>query len=455
MRKVSTFTSVILLFAMTVTFVPCVYGQVLENANEPLGKISRNYTTEQTLSVHQIENERNQTPEWVSNAVKVSLEKLRKKTPENSFVGLNDYSSELALRSAEQDNLGMTHLRLDQIKEGVPVFGGQITIHINVEQNIRVLGRVFKDAETVETQPSINLLQAIEFAKMHLGYNGDFAKNPTAKLVILPHQIFTNETGATLTYLVELLVEDGTEKTARHFYFVDAKNGNIVWHYDNLQKQYGVTVGTGYSFYSGTVNFYTYRPFTVFYLQDNFKCPGCLPNPGPNPSYTMDMRNQTSVGSGYFFIDQNNIWGSTPAEYYQKAGVDAHFGMSRTWDYFYNVHGRYGIDGNGFQLIMRVHYDVNYINAFWNGNSANFGDGDGVNATPLVSVDTVAHEITHGLTEKTAGLIYAGESGGSNESFSDIFGTAVEFYTGINPDYKLGEDWFTPSTPSDALRYMG
>lgn len=72
----------------------------------------------------------------------------------------------------------------------------------------------------------------------------------------------------------------------------------------------------------------------------------------------------------------------------------------------------------------------------------------------MVSIDTVAHEITHGLTQVTAGLIYANESGGANESFSDIFGTAVEFYTNINPDYFQGEDWFTPSTPGDALRYM-
>jgi len=58
------------------------------------------------------------------------------------------------------------------------------------------------------------------------------------------------------------------------------------------------------------------------------------------------------------------------------------------------------------------------------------------------------------LTQQTANLIYANESGGANESFSDIFGTAVEFYTGIDPEYKIGEDWITPSTPNDALRYM-
>lgn len=370
--------------------------------------------------------------------------------------GLADVNSKLALRSAELDNIGITHLRLEQVNKSVPIFGGQLTTHVDNLGNVTVLGRTFSEAESVETTPKLSEAEAIKTAESALGYAGDFAKPPTAKLVILPDWIINQRnknSTASLTYLIELLIED-PKNSARHFYFVDAKNGNIVWHYDNMQHQYGPTVGTGYSLYSGTVNFMTYRLYNPYYLQDNYKCPGCLPYPGQNPSYTMDMRNQTNVGNGYFFIDADNLWGNGSSEYYEKAGVDAHFGMSKTWDYFYNVHGRYGIDGNGFQLIMRVHYDTAYNNAQWTGTDVQFGDGDGSTFSPLVAIDVVGHEITHGLTEKTAGLLYTNESGGANESFSDIFGTAVEFYTNINPDYYIGEDCFTPSIPSDALRYM-
>jgi len=102
----------------------------------------------------------------------------------------------------------------------------------------------------------------------------------------------------------------------------------------------------------------------------------------------------------------------------------------------------------------RVHFGSSVNNAYWNGDSVIYGDGDGSLYGPLVSLDVVGHEITHGLTEKTANLVYANESGAANESFSDIFGTAVEFYVGINPDYLHGEDYFTPGTAGDATRSM-
>jgi Zn-dependent metalloprotease len=456
-NKISHFLILVLAVIVTLSSAPCIYGQQINNdlPNHPT-KIVKKYHPENLQPISKLKNSLSNENAWVEQAINRSMAYLKVNELDKTQ-GLSDVNSKLALRSAELDNIGITHLRLEQINNNVPVFGGQLTTHVDNQGETTGLGRTFSEAELIETTPKLSEAEAIETAKSSLDYKGEFAKPPTASLVILPKWIVDQKSEtkfAKLTYLVELLIEGDAKNTARHFYFVDAKNGNIVWHYDNMQSQYGPTVGTGYSLYSGTVSFNTYRPFTVYYLQDNYKCPGCLPYPGQNPSYTMDMRNQTNIGNGNFFVDADNFWGDGPSGNYIKVAVDAHFGMSKTWDYFYNVHGRYGIDGNGFQLIMRVHYDVNYTNAFWNGNSANFGDGDGFNATSLVSVDTVAHEITHGLTEKTAGLIYVNESGGINESFSDIFGTSVEFYTNINPDYLVGEDWFTPSVPGDALRYM-
>ena len=73
-----------------------------------------------------------------------------------------------------------------------------------------------------------------------------------------------------------------------------------------------------------------------------------------------------------------------------------------------------------------------------------YGDGDGADFGPLVSLDVAGHEMSHGVTEKTAGLTYSGESGGLNEATSDIFGTMVEFYAN-NPndpgDYYIGEQF--------------
>ena len=108
------------------------------------------------------------------------------------------------------------------------------------------------------------------------------------------------------------------------------------------------------------------------------------------------------------------------------------------------MHGRNGIFGNGTGSYNRVHYGKNYANAFWDGTKMTYGDGDGVNFGPLTSLDVAGHEMSHGVTENTAGLTYSGESGGLNEATSDIFGTAVEFYAGNGNDpgdYLIGEEF--------------
>jgi thermolysin len=86
-----------------------------------------------------------------------------------------------------------------------------------------------------------------------------------------------------------------------------------------------------------------------------------------------------------------------------------------------------------------------------------YGDGDGVSFSPLVTLDICGHEMTHGITSRTANLTYANESGALNESWSDVFGAMVELYaegTETTQTWWIGEDANTPSTAGDALRYM-
>ena len=85
-----------------------------------------------------------------------------------------------------------------------------------------------------------------------------------------------------------------------------------------------------------------------------------------------------------------------------------------------------------------VHVDQNLNNAFWTHNLIAFGDGN--NNNPLVELDVVAHELTHGVTQYEANLQYYYESGALNESFSDIFGKAVEFDTfGDSGNLAIGQ----------------
>src|SRR5581483_3532633 len=112
---------------------------------------------------------------------------------------------------------------------------------------------------------------------------------------------------------------------------------------------------------------------------------------------------------------------------------------------------RNSFDDKGAIIKSSVHYDQGYNNAFWDGTQMVYGDGDGQVFRPLSGgVDVVGHELTHAVTERTAGLIYENESGAINESMSDVFGTLIEFYNNKNPDWAIGEDVYTPATPGDA-----
>jgi Zn-dependent metalloprotease len=93
---------------------------------------------------------------------------------------------------------------------------------------------------------------------------------------------------------------------------------------------------------------------------------------------------------------------------------DAHNYAIDTYDYYFTKFGRDSIDNRGMTLISRVNYNIRYNSAFWDGSQMTYGGGDGDTFIPLSQdLDIVAHEITHGVTERESGLIYKNESGES------------------------------------------
>ncbi|HEY0646203.1 MAG TPA: M4 family metallopeptidase, partial [Nocardioides sp.] len=171
-------------------------------------------------------------------------------------------------------------------------------------------------------------------------------------------------------------------------------------------------------------------------------------------TYTTDMKNAedsvfcqifgSGCATGTLITSTTTTFGNGLNSNRATAGADAQYGSNETWDYFQTVHGRNGIFNNGKGSYNRVHYGQNYVNAFWDGTKMTYGDGDGVNYGPLVSLDVAGHEMSHGVTENSANLTYSGESGGLNEATSDIFGTMVEFYAANanDPgDYLIGEEF--------------
>ena len=134
-------------------------------------------------------------------------------------------------------------------------------------------------------------------------------------------------------------------------------------------------------------------------------------------------------------------------------------GFGATRNFYKDVFDRNSINGHGMRLNGYVHYDSKYNNAFWDGQEMVFGDGDGVVFTDFTkSLDVIAHELTHGVTEFTANLKYHNQSGALNESISDVFGSLVKQWslgqTADAADWLIGAEVFTPDIEADALRSM-
>ena len=138
---------------------------------------------------------------------------------------------------------------------------------------------------------------------------------------------------------------------------------------------------------------------------------------------------------------------------------EAYDGLGATWDLLWTAYQRDSLDGKGLPLVATVHFDRGYDNAFWDGTQMVFGDGDGVYFDGFTScIDVIGHELTHGLTQYTAGLTYVAQSGALNESVSDVFGILVkqmhEQETAETSDWLIGEGLFTDRVKGVALRSM-
>jgi len=140
---------------------------------------------------------------------------------------------------------------------------------------------------------------------------------------------------------------------------------------------------------------------------------------------------------------------------------EAYDGAGATYDMYADLFERSSIDNRGMRLVSSVHFDKDYQNAFWEGKQMVYGDGDGeifARGSFTHCIDVIGHEITHGVTEYESRLIYQGQSGALNESFSDVMGIMLKQrvlkQTADNADWLIGEGMFTPKIHGVALRSM-
>jgi Zn-dependent metalloprotease len=351
------------------------------------------------------------------------------------------------------DAKGTEHVRFTRTYRGLPVIGGDFVLHSRNGQ-LKGVSQTLRTNARPGVVPQVSARRAIVEAGARFG--SSFTGVPTSRLVV-----YALGRAPVLAHEVIFAGMKSDQTPTNMHYFIDAHSGKVLNQWDDVQTAVpgpdgnttcagAVTkAGSGKSLSEGSVNFYTIKCGTRYQMKDLTRGGG----------YTTNMGMRTS-GMGAIFVDTDNKWGTGALSNSQTAAVDAHYGVSKTWDYYKNVHGRLGIDGEGTGARSRVHYGRNYFNAFWNDNCycMTFGDADsGASLNPFVALDVAGHEMSHGVTSRTADLVYSGESGGLNEANSDIFGTMVEFYTNNpndKPDYLIGEKLYAHNTGTQALRYM-
>ncbi|MGW7786953.1 M4 family metallopeptidase, partial [Streptomyces tricolor] len=366
---------------------------------------------------------------------------------ENAASALLTHASALGLTSRQDtsvrdvivDEDGTQHVRYDRTYRHLPVLGGDFVVHLAPDGGYRGADRATRQAIALPSvTPAVAGSRAAGLAVSALrgAVTGTTLQQVKAKPELVVDALHGSPRLAWRTDAVGL---DRLGNPVARTVLTDARTGAQIDAWDSIEA----ATGDGKSLYSGTVPVETTPSGPSYQLKD----------PTRGNTYTGDAQNKTDLcvlgiclsrAPATVFTDADNHWGSGTTADRASAAVDAQYGTDETWDYYKDVHGRSGIAGDGKGSYNRVHYGSNYNNAFWDDSCfcMTYGDGDGTTFGPLVSLDVAGHEMTHGVTAKTAALTYSGESGGLNEATSDILGTMVEWHAD-NPsdpgDYLIGE----------------
>lgn len=396
------------------------------------------------------------------------------------FVGSSEASSVKHIR-AEQDELGFTHHRYQQTIDGIPIEGTEYIYHIKKGKVESANGQWFTDEALSTLKPKahekISEQEALQKALHHINakiYKWELpdeeqylkleSDDPTATYFPKGEKVFTslnnekNTEGVRLAWKFSIYAQ---EPLSRRFIYIDAENGQVLSeinqiHNDCMEKTAPKSdlflapiaqdnwveqlthlpmlldvTGTATTGYSGIQTIKSTPSVGKYLLRESEDGLG-----RGKGIVTLNLANTVNLATATDFTSTTSNWTLAGLD---KYALDAHYGTEKVYDYYKTTFNRNSIDNAGFKLIGYVHYGTKVSNAYWDGSRMIYGDGFG---SPYTALDIVGHEITHGLTQKTAGLAYKGESGALNESFSDIFGTTIEFYaqpTAYAANWTLGE----------------
>ncbi|MEO0900133.1 MAG: M4 family metallopeptidase [Bacteroidota bacterium] len=370
-------------------------------------------------------------------------------------------NSDFEVSDLHEDHLGMQHVKMAQYYQGLPVYGGEVYVHVDGQDEITFTGRYQPSFELPSIQPQLTEEVAIQAALADVSQYGEIQDfNPTWQKILdytgpkVELIVFTDQSVLTRHRLAyHITVRPNV--VGRYEYFVDANTGDILSHFDHT-CHVGPTVGTALDLNNVSRSLGVFEDTDgTFYMLDAgvpmfTGSTNAFPADGSGFILTADMNNTPITNPSYFYLTANN------ANSWSKNAVSAHYNARVSYDYFRTTFNRSSINGQGGDIISFINVaDDNgggLDNAFWNGQAMFYGSGDQAFSPLAGALDVGGHEMSHGVIQETANLEYQGQSGALNESFADIFGVMIE----DDPnDWQLGEDvTSTQFFPTGALRDM-
>ncbi|MEK6748735.1 MAG: M4 family metallopeptidase [Pseudomonadota bacterium] len=339
---------------------------------------------------------------------------------------LKNPDAELKLVREETDSGKRTHLIYQQTYQGVPVWGKQLLAHLEADNTLYLVnGRYLPSPALLNTTPKLDAASALAVVTQAL--NAPNAEVLESELVIYPGA----DGQQTLAYRIDVR----PSILDRWVYFVDAMTGTVVHTIHNIHAAGSTVDGGGTDSHKNAVTFKVWSENNKFYMVDPTYPSATVPaDPlqSPSPSgdtYVLDAKN--GDGKSLSFITSNSATSG-----WDEAAVNAMHNTRVVYDYYKTTHSRDSIDGEGKNLLVMIHTGSKMNNAFWTGTFMVYGDGDDAFLSQTTKcLDVAGHEMTHGVIQSTAGLIYENQSGALNESFADVFGAMVD-----RSNWTMGED---------------
>jgi len=407
-------------------------------------------------------------------------------------------SEEFQITKQLKDEVGKTHIKLQQTFKGLKVYGGEAWVHTDKEGSIDLFsGLNYPSPQLTSTTPSIDKANALAIALTDVAEHTTIVPMNTQDNPLLQH---LEDKAELVVYHVDQDLEKEhlawalkihPNRVSHWNYFVDAHTGEVLNHHSTLcQLYHGVgmdkeahsqevytkeaaAINTGNSaFFDGpestqatdingvTQMVNSYSTNGTNFLIDTSKPMynsrnSSLPDDPIGAIWTLDARNASPSSRNGF---QPHHVTSNSTRWDDGLAVSAHTNASRTYDYFLNKHGRNSVNDRGINIISFINVadedGQGLDNAFWDGQYIYYGNGGGAFSPLAGALDVAGHEISHGVIQNTANLQYQGESGALNESFADVFAVLIEdFGEAQMGDLRIGEDVVnTQQFPSGALR---